>query len=141
MPFTYEYPRPCVTVDCVIFRDHDFQREILLIRRMHEPYQDRWAFPGGFMGMDETLEEAAARELKEETGLSGVELSQFHAFSSLHRDPRARTVGIAFLGFAEPGNWQVNGGDDAAEARWFPLKQLPLLAFDHDEILLKALEK
>ena len=140
MPFTYDYPRPCVTVDCVIFKMGE-PYEVLLIRRKFAPYKDLWAFPGGFINMDETLEQAAARELEEETGLTGIELTQFHAFSAIDRDPRARTIGIAFYGFADKEKWEVKGTDDAAEAKWFPLDQIPQLAFDHDEILRKSLEK
>ncbi len=140
MPYTYEYPRPCVTVDCVIFRDAAEGKQILLIRRKFDPYKDRWAFPGGFVDMDETLEKAAARELKEETGLEGISLKQLHAFSSIHRDPRARTIGIAFYGILENSEMKAMGGDDAAEAAWFKLDQIPQLAFDHSEILKKALE-
>jgi 8-oxo-dGTP diphosphatase len=140
MSYTYEYPRPCVTVDCVIFRMKE-NRQVLLIRRKFDPFKDKWAFPGGFVDMDETLEHAAARELKEETGLEGIDLEQLHAFSSIHRDPRARTIGIAFYGFLEDNDKEAIGGDDAAEAHWFDINDIPPLAFDHAEILRKALEK
>ena len=141
MPYTYEYPRPCVTVDCVIFRDSGLKKQVLLIRRKNDPFKDRWAFPGGFVDMDETLEHAAARELEEETGLTGIHLQQLHAFSAIHRDPRARTIGIAFFGFLQDESIKAAGGDDAAEAAWFDLDKIPPLAFDHDDILQKALER
>lgn len=141
MPFVYEYPRPCVTVDAVVFRRAGGSWEALLIRRKFPPYQGSWVFPGGFMEMDETLEEAVVRELQEETGLTDVPLEQLAAFSAIDRDPRHRTVGIAFWGIAPAGHDQAAGGDDAEEARWFPIDDMPPLAFDHGDILRKALEK
>jgi 8-oxo-dGTP diphosphatase len=139
--YTYDYPRPCVTVDAVVFRKRDGNWETLLIQRKNYPYEGQWAFPGGFIDMAETLEEAVVRELEEETGLRGVKLQQLHAFSAVNRDPRHRTIGIAFYGFADELGSEVKGGDDAAEAQWFPVDDMPPLAFDHEEMFKRALEK
>ena len=141
MVYSYDYPRPCVSVDSVVFKRSDKQTQILLIKRGNPPYQGMWAFPGGFLEMEETLEECAHRELFEETGLKGIELTQLYAFGDVHRDPRCRLITIAYFGFIDDRSSAVKGGDDALEARWFDIKALPQLAFDHDRILLKALEK
>lgn len=134
MSHTYPFPRPAVTVDAVILSPLEQGYEVLLIRRGHEPYEGRWALPGGFLDMDEELEEAAARELEEETGLEGIALEQFGTFGKIGRDPRGRTVSVAYMAIvgARP---QARAGDDAAEVGWFPLMGLPDLAFDHGEIL------
>jgi 8-oxo-dGTP diphosphatase len=139
--YTYKYPRPAVTADCVVIGwTADGSRQVLLIRRGNEPYKDCWAFPGGFLNMDETLEECALRELKEETGLTPTgEIVELKSFSTVDRDPRGRTITVAYL--IEMPLTEVAGGDDAAEAKWFPLEELPPLAFDHDEILKVAMEK
>lgn len=136
--YTYKYPRPAVTADCVIFcTGDDGGHKVLLIRRGNEPFKGMWALPGGFMEMDETLEQCARRELQEETGCkwSGP-LTELGSFSRVDRDPRGRTVTVAFM--AEMEEMPVAGGDDAREARWFPLSQLPSLAFDHEEIVQTA---
>ena len=139
--YTYKYPRPAVTADCVVIgRADDGIRRVLLIRRGNEPYKGCWALPGGFLEMDETLEECARRELKEETGLTPTGgMVELKSFSTVDRDPRGRTITVAYL-FEMPIA-EAEGGDDAAEARWFPLDELPPLAFDHDEILQVAMEK
>ena len=139
--YTYKYPRPAVTADCVVIgQDDDGSRKVLLIRRGHEPYKDCWAFPGGFLNMDETLEECARRELKEETGLTATgEIVELKSFSTVDRDPRGRTITVAYL--VEMPLTEARGADDAAEARWFPLDELPPLAFDHDEIIKVALAR
>lgn len=134
--YTYKYPRPTVTVDIVVLRKN--KSEVLLIKRLHPPFEGKWALPGGFMDMDETLEEAAARELEEETGLNGIELKQLHAFSALDRDPRHRTVSVAFYGMLENDRSIAKAGSDAKEAAWFILNDLPPLAFDHKEIMTTA---
>ena len=141
MVYSYDYPRPCVSVDSVVFQRSGKQTQVLLIKRGNPPYQGMWAFPGGFLEMEETLEECAHRELFEETGLKGIELTQLFAFGDVHRDPRCRLITVAYYGFAHDPDTQIQGGDDALEARWFDIKALPQLAFDHDRILLKALEK
>jgi len=139
MSYTYAYPRPAVTADCLIFKSGASGDALLLIRRGKEPYKGMWALPGGFMDMDETLEETAERELEEETGLQGIRMKQFRAFSGLDRDPRQRTIGIVFYGFA-PADAVAVAGDDAAEAAWFPLDRLPPLAFDHSLVSREALQ-
>lgn len=136
MPYTYEYPRPAVTVDIIVFRNK--MSEVLLIKRLHPPFQNYWAFPGGFVDMDETLEEAAARELEEETGMTGISLHQFHAFSDPCRDPRHRTISVIFRGIYEDSDSPARAGSDAGEVCWFKLNALPALAFDHEKILEKA---
>ncbi|WP_221405360.1 NUDIX domain-containing protein [Flexibacter flexilis] len=141
MSYCYEYPRPMVCVDALIIRklSENLQAEVLLIQRKKEPYKGTWACPGGFLEMEETLEEGAVRELREETGLEGIELTQFHAFGDLHRDPRGRNISIAFYGFATVQH-QPQAADDAANAAWFAVNQLPILATDHDNIIEKGLK-
>lgn len=137
MAYTYKYPRPAVTADCVVLTA-GMEPQVLLIQRGNEPFKGKWAFPGGFMNMDETAEQCAKRELMEETGMSVNEMKQIGAYSDVDRDPRGRTVTVAFLSVVEMP-LRVAGGDDAAKAEWFPLNALPPLAFDHDMILRDAL--
>ena len=139
MTYTYPYPHPAVATDCVVFGFNGKALEILLIKRGLEPFKDMWAFPGGFMRMEETAEECALRELSEETGLRVNILKQLGAFTGIHRDPRERVVSIAFYALVQPS--EVTGGDDASQARWFPLDEAPQLAFDHDYILRKATQQ
>lgn len=139
MSYTYEYPHPAVAADCVLFGFNGKALEILLIERGVEPFKGAWAFPGGFMKMDETAEECARRELREETGFNVHSIKQLGAFTSVHRDPRERVVSIAFYALVQPVD--VIGGDDARQARWFPVDDAPPLAFDHDYILRKALRQ
>jgi len=137
--YTYRHPRPMVTVDAVVFRRSAAGIEILLIRRGKPPFGEMYALPGGFVDMEEDLPDAAARELEEETGLKGIALSQIGAFGAPGRDPRGRNISIAFLGWARGEGGDVRGGDDADEARWFPVADLPPLAFDHGVIMEAAL--
>lgn len=139
--YTYKYPRPAVTADCVIFGiTDDGERCLLLVQRGRDPFAGMWAFPGGFLEENETLEQCARRELMEETGLdTPVRFEELKSFSAVDRDPRGRTITVAFL--AEVPLSQVKGGDDAAEARWFTLDEIPPLAFDHAEILALALKR
>ena len=134
--YTYKYPHPAVTCDCVVFGFDGKDLKILLIERGLDPYKGCWAFPGGFMNINETAEQCAKRELEEETGLKVARIEQFHTFSDVDRDPRERVVTIAFIGLVK--QIEVKGGDDAAKAQWFPLKDIPRLAFDHDYILRLA---
>lgn len=136
LKYCYQYPHPSVTTDCVIFGFDGTKLQVLLVKRGIEPYKGRWAFPGGFMQMDESAEEGALRELQEETGLKGAYIRQFHTFTNPQRDPRERVITIAF--YALVRMQEVQGGDDAADARWFALDEVPQLAFDHDQILRKA---
>ena len=143
--YTYQYPRPAVTADCVVFgRTPEGDYRLLLIERGNEPFKGLWALPGGFMEMDETLEECALRELEEETGIhvdkkdaQSIRLTEVGSYSKVDRDPRGRTITVAFL-MVIPLT-QAEGRDDAARARWFPLNELPPLAFDHKEIVSRAL--
>ena len=137
MPYTYKYPRPAVTVDIAVLKKNGNGFEILLIKRKFDPFADMWALPGGFVDMDETIEAAASRELFEETNLSGIQLEQFHVFSELDRDPRGRTISVVFIGL-HTDQQEVIAKDDAKEACWYPLNELPELAFDHGEIIKKV---
>lgn len=137
MSYTYKYPRPAVTTDCVVFTQEE-EPKVLLIQRGNEPYKGCWAFPGGFMNMEETAEECAVRELKEETGLTVNQIQQIGAYSKVDRDPRGRTVSIAYLAIVDAPT-AVSGMDDAAKAAWFPLSSLPDLAFDHQDIMADAI--
>ena len=141
MPYTYDYPRPMLTVDAAVFRKLTDNFELLLIQRKNYPFEGMWALPGGFVDMDETCEEAVIRELEEETHLKMEKLEQLHTFSTLGRDPRGRTVSVTFYGMADPKKSDVKGGDDAGDARWFTMDDLPPLAFDHIEVVKMAWEK
>lgn len=136
--YHYQYPHPAVTTDCVIFGFDGERLNVLLIERGIEPYKGCWALPGGFIGMDQTAEESAMRELREETGLKDAYIRQFHTFSTVNRDPRERVLTIAY--YALVRLQEVKGGDDAASAQWFPIDATPGLAFDHQEILDMAKE-
>ena len=136
MAYTYKYPRPAVTADCVVITTEN-EPKVLLIQRGHKPFKGCWAFPGGFMNMDETTEQCAVREIEEETGLKVTEIKQIGAYSKVDRDPRGRTVTVAYLAIIDKPE-AVKGLDDAAKAQWFPISNLPKLAFDHDEIMADA---
>ena len=137
--YKYKYPRPAVTTDCVIFGyDVKDGLSVLLIKRGIEPFKDHWAFPGGFIRMDEDAETGARRELREETGLETRCIEQFGCFSEINRDPRDRVITIAYYALVKKS--EVAGGDDASEAHWFPIDNVPPLAFDHDRILRVALK-
>ncbi|MBO7189796.1 MAG: NUDIX hydrolase [Alistipes sp.] len=135
--YCYKYPHPAVTADCVIFGFDGVSIKVLLIKRGIEPYKGKWAFPGGFMKIDETAEECAKRELAEETGLTNAIVEQFYTFTDVNRDPRERVVTIAHYALVRLA--EVKGGDDAEVAQWFAQSQIPSLAFDHDRILRMAL--
>jgi 8-oxo-dGTP diphosphatase len=138
--YSYQYPHPAVTTDCVIF-GYDLREglSVLLVQRGIEPFKGRWAFPGGFLKMDEDADTGARRELMEETGFEAGSITQFGAFTAVDRDPRERVITIAYMALVRKGS--VQGGDDAADARWFPVSSVPPLAFDHDRILRIALER
>jgi 8-oxo-dGTP diphosphatase len=135
MTFCYEYPRPALSADIAVFRQSGDAMQVLLVLRKNQPYQGMWAMPGGFMEIDETLEQTASRELEEETGLKDIALKQFMTFSQVNRDPRTRVVTTVYYGTATAEESIVKGGDDAEEARWFDLKGLPPLGFDHANII------
>ena len=136
--YCYKYPHPSVTTDCVIFGFDGEKLQVLLVERGIDPYKGCWAFPGGFIKMDESCEEGALRELEEETGLTGAYIEQFHTFSNPSRDPRERVITVAYYALVRIQN--VRAGDDAAKAEWFALDKVPQLAFDHDCVLQKALK-
>lgn len=140
--YCYEYPHPAVTMDSIVFGFDGTSLKVLLIERGGEPHKGKWAFPGGFLNMDEPCKEGALRELEEETGLKGVHLRQFHTFSQPFRDPRERIVTVSYYAVTVLQN--VCAGDDAAHARWFALDEVPPLAFDHNrmlEIAIKSLRR
>ena len=132
--FTYKYPRAALTVDAIVFVKENKSTYILLIQRGNEPFKNMWALPGGFIEMNETLETACKRELAEETGLLVEKMTQFKTYDDINRDPRHRTISVAY--FTELNEQKaVKGGDDAARAEWFPVSDLPELAFDHAQII------
>jgi 8-oxo-dGTP diphosphatase len=140
MSFTYDYPRPAVTVDVIIVtREH--RPRVLLVRRKHAPFAGMWAIPGGFIEMDETLEASARRELREETGVEAAELVQLHTFGDPGRDPRGRTITVAYLARVNLDELRPVAADDADEVQWFPLDALPPLAFDHERIVAMARDR
>ena len=137
---TYEYPRPALTLDAVVFQVEKLSTKVLLIQRKQDPWKGMWALPGGFLEMDETCEEGARRELEEETGLRNVDLKQFYVFDGIYRDPRERVITVAHYGILKTPQ-EIKGGDDASDARWFDIKNLPQLAADHKLILGMAIQK
>ncbi len=137
--FCYQYPRPAVTADVVVLAGDRGNEHLLLIKRLFPPFQGQWALPGGFMDLDEDLDETPARELAEETGLTDISLVQLGAFGEVNRDPRHRTITVAYLAQVDSCR-PVKGGDDAEQACWFPVENLPPLAFDHSKIIEKALK-
>jgi len=140
--YTYEYPRPAVTVDIVVFNLYAGLPHVLLIQRAAEPFMGMWALPGGFVQMDEDLEEAARRELEEETGLKVTHMEQLYTFGRPDRDPRGRVITVVYLILlSESTHKKVEGGGDAARADWFSVEHLPTLAFDHAEILACSLAR
>ena len=138
-PYQYKYEHPAVTTDCVIFTYEDWKLKVLLVKRGGEPYKGEWALPGGFLRGDETAREGALRELREETALEASAIGELGVFSKPDRDPRERVITIAFYALVKPS--KVQGGDDADEAAWFPIDDLPQLAFDHADIIHSALER
>jgi len=136
--YSYDYPHPAVTVDIVIFTVRDAQLKLLLIRRAGEPYQGKWALPGGFIHLDETLEDSARRELEEETGVSGVYLEQLYTFGAPDRDPRERVITVAYYALIPSDKLQLRAATDAEAVGWFGMDELPDLAFDHSDIIAMA---
>ena len=126
-----------ITLDTIIIKDLNFSAKILLIKRKNEPFKNSWALPGGFLEETEGLKEGARRELKEETGVEVEDLKQLKTYGDLNRDPRGRTISIAFIGILNT-DVKIKAGDDAKEADWFSLDELPKLAFDHSEIIADA---
>jgi len=142
MAYTYSYPRPSVTVDCVIFGLDDQQElNVLLIERKNPPYAGQWALPGGFVDLDEDLESAALRELEEETGVRDLFIEQLYTFGNPGRDPRGRVISVAYFALVNLEQHPVRAADDARTVRWFQVHQLPALAFDHHTIFTVALQR
>src|SRR5437879_4429768 len=141
MQYTYQYPRPALTVDCVVFGFDDGELKVLLIERGLEPFKGRWALPGGFVRVQETLDDAARRELAEETGLKKVFLEQLFTFGDLDRDPRERVVSVAYYALVKLSDHRAKAATDAANAEWFRVSELPKLAFDHADIVATALAR
>jgi 8-oxo-dGTP diphosphatase len=136
--YCYKYPHPAVTSDLVVFTISDNKLKLLLIKRGQDPYRGSWALPGGFLELNEDLEECAKRELREETGLENLYLEQLYSFGHPERDPRERVISIAYFALVPPPGNALQPSDDAVEAAWFTLDQLPALAFDHSEIVSMA---
>ncbi|MEM9822362.1 MAG: NUDIX domain-containing protein [Bacteroidota bacterium] len=142
MPYTYEYPRPSLTVDCVIFGlDEGEQLKVLLIQRKGNPFMGNWAFPGGFVDMEEDLATAALRELKEETGVQDLFIEQLYTFGHPQRDPRGRVISVAYFALVNLAKHPIRAADDAEEVAWFGIDELPQLAFDHLEIFKMAIQR
>ena len=141
MPHTYQHPRPALTVDCVVFGLDDGGLQILLIQRDLPPFEGGWALPGGFVRVGESLEEAARRELEEETGLSKLFLEQLYTFGEVDRDPREHVVTVAWYALVKLSAHQVRAATDARSAAWFRVDELPTLAFDHERIVETALDR
>ena len=129
-----------ITVDCVVFGLDDTDLKVLLIRRGVEPFLGRWALPGGFVLDDESIEDAARRELEEEAGVREVFLEQLYTFGDIERDPRERVVTVAYYALVKLSDHKVRAATDAADAAWFAISDLPDLAFDHEQIFDAALE-
>ena len=141
MSYTYEYPRAALTVDIVVFALDENDLQVMLIQRALEPFERQWALPGGFVQLDETLDEAARRELQEETGLKNIFLEQLYTYSMVDRDPRERVITAAYFALVNLEGHTVRASTDARNAAWFSCNDLPALAFDHEEILSDALER
>lgn len=137
--YCYKYPHPAVTTDNVIFGYDGTRLRVLLVERGGEPYKGYWALPGGFLNPDEEAGQGALRELREETGLEPAHVEQLHAYSTPGRDPREWVISVAYMALVRPR--EVKGSDDAADARWFPLDEVPQLAFDHADMLRDALKR
>jgi 8-oxo-dGTP diphosphatase len=141
MSYTYQYPRPALTVDCVVFGFDEGELKVLLIERGLEPFKGRWALPGGFVRVDETLDAAARRELQEEAGLTNIFMEQLYTFGAIDRDPRERVVSVAYYALVKLSEHEAKAATDAANARWFPVSKVPKLAFDHRDILQTGLTR
>jgi 8-oxo-dGTP diphosphatase len=141
MKYTYDFPRPAVTVDCVVFGFDEGDLKVLLVRRELDPFRGKWALPGGFVHEDESLDEAARRELLEETGIEKLYLEQLYTFGDVARDPRGRVITVAYYALVKLADHRVKAATDASSAAWFPVADAPRLAFDHEKILDVALAR
>ena len=136
--YSYEHPHPAVTADIVVFTIRDDQLKLLLIRRAFSPHKGKWALPGGFVDISEGLDEAASRELKEETGVSDVYLEQLYTFGKPRCDPRERVITVAYYALIPSDKMQLQAATDAEAVGWFGMDELPKLAFDHTDIVTMA---
>jgi 8-oxo-dGTP diphosphatase len=141
MTFSYEYARPALTVDAVVFGLDDEDLKVLLVRRDIEPFKGKWALPGGFVRVGETLEDAVRRELREESGVAEVFLEQLYTFGAIDRDPRERVVTVAYYALVKLSDHRIHAATDACDAAWFAVSEAQDLAFDHERILATALER
>jgi len=141
MPYSYPHPRPALAVDCVVFGFDEGDLRVLLIQRDVPPFEGQWALPGGFVRADETLDDAARRELEEETAVGKVFLEQLYTFGELERDPRERVVSVAYYALVKLSDHRILAATDARSAAWFAVADTPRLAFDHDRILETALQR
>ena len=141
MGYTYDFPRPAVTVDNVIFTFEDKELKVLLIKRRQDPFKGEWALPGGFVEIDESLEDAAKRELKEETGITNAFMEQLQTFGAVDRDPRGRVISVAYFALVNAEEIDIIASTDAQAVEWFPLNELPEVAFDHQKIIRFALNQ
>ncbi len=139
--YCYEYPRPSVATDCIVFGFDEGDLKILLIERGGEPFIGSWALPGGFLQMDESTDECAKRELHEETGIEDLFIEQLYTFSDVERDPRGRVISVSYYALVRIDQYKVRGGDDARVAKWFSVGNIPDLAFDHSKIIEMALNR
>lgn len=139
--YSYPYPRPAVSADCLVLAMENSDLKILLIKRGKDPFKDCWALPGGFLEIEEDLDDTAQRELTEETGLINVRLEQFRAFGKIGRDPRTRVITVSYFAMVRMNEQPVQAADDASEAGWFSVRDLPGLAFDHQTIINQLLDE
>lgn len=135
------FKKPSVTVDIVIFSIREEELNVLLVKRDIEPFKDKWAIPGGFVRIEENLEDAAIRELSEETGVKDVYLEQLYSFGDVKRDPRGRVITVSYMALINSENIKVIGKTDVSEAKWFGINKLPVLAFDHKKIIDYSLKR
>lgn len=141
MSYTYTHPHPAVTTDVVVFTIRDERLHVLLVKRRNPPFAQTWALPGGFVDIDEDLEACALRELQEETGVTGVFLEQLYTFGAPDRDPRERVITVAYYALVPSESISIRADNDAREVAWHDCDQLPSLAFDHDQIIARALQR
>lgn len=141
MTYQYDYPRPAVAVDCVVFGFDESDLKVMLIQRKLPPFQGQWALPGGFVKLDESLDQAAKRELREETGLSDVFLEQLYTYGAVDRDPRERVISVAYFALVKMAGTLIQADTDAQSAAWFAVDDTPSLAFDHAVILETAVQR
>jgi len=139
--YTMSTPSIKISVDAVVFGYEEGNISILLIQRKYQPFKGKWAIPGGFVGLNESLEEAVERELQEETGITINYLEQLYTFGKPNRDPRGRVISVAYFGLVRPNTFKIYASTDAAQVQWFQINELPELSFDHKEILTTAIER